>query len=46
LWARSPSTVPIPGFKTVVQVEENAGAMRFGPFSAAQMARIGKILGR
>jgi aryl-alcohol dehydrogenase-like predicted oxidoreductase len=46
LWARSSATVPIPGFKTVAQVEENAGAMRFGPLSAAQMARIDKILGR
>jgi aryl-alcohol dehydrogenase-like predicted oxidoreductase len=46
LWARSPATVPIPGFKTVAQVEENAGALRFGPLSAAQMARIDKILGR
>jgi aryl-alcohol dehydrogenase-like predicted oxidoreductase len=46
LWARSPVTVPIPGFKTVAQVEENAGAMRFGPLSAPQMARIDKILGR
>jgi aryl-alcohol dehydrogenase-like predicted oxidoreductase len=39
-------TVPIPGFKTVAQVEENAGALRFGPLSAAQMARIDEILGR
>jgi aryl-alcohol dehydrogenase-like predicted oxidoreductase len=46
LWARSPSTVPIPGFKTVAQVEENAGAMRFGPLTAQQMSRIDKILTR
>ena len=46
LWARSPATVPIPGFKTVAQVEENAGAIRFGPLSAGQMARIDEILGR
>jgi aryl-alcohol dehydrogenase-like predicted oxidoreductase len=46
LWARSPATVPIPGFKTVAQVEENAGALQFGPLSAAQMARIDRILGR
>jgi len=26
LWARSPRTVPIPGFRTVAQAEENAGA--------------------
>jgi aryl-alcohol dehydrogenase-like predicted oxidoreductase len=46
LWARSPVTVPIPGFKTVAQVEENAGAMRFGPLSAPQMSRIDRILSR
>ena len=45
LWARSPVTVPIPGFKTVAQVEENAGALRFGPLSPVQMARIERILG-
>ncbi len=44
LWGRSPNTVPIPGFKTVAQVEENAGAMRFGPLSAAQMREISDLL--
>jgi aryl-alcohol dehydrogenase-like predicted oxidoreductase len=46
LWARSECTIPIPGFKTVKQVEENAGAMQFGPLSAAQMQEIDRILGR
>jgi aryl-alcohol dehydrogenase-like predicted oxidoreductase len=46
IWARSPNTVPIPGFKTVRQVEENCGAMRFGPLAPAQMAEIDRILGR
>jgi aryl-alcohol dehydrogenase-like predicted oxidoreductase len=46
LWAHSPVTVPIPGFKTVAQVEENAGAMRFGPLTSAQVAEIDRILGR
>lgn len=45
LWARSERTIPIPGFKTVKQVEENAGAMRFGPLSKAQMAEIDRLLG-
>jgi aryl-alcohol dehydrogenase-like predicted oxidoreductase len=45
LWARSRVTVPITGFRTVAQVEENVGAMNFGPLSAAQMARIEQILG-
>lgn len=46
LWARSDKTIPIPGFKTVAQVEENARAMEFGPLSAAEMAQIEQILGR
>jgi aryl-alcohol dehydrogenase-like predicted oxidoreductase len=46
LWGRSQKTVPIPGFKTVAQVEENAGAMRYGPLTAAQMAEIDALLGR
>ncbi len=46
LWARSPMTVPIPGFKTVAQVEENVGAVRFGPLTPEQMRRIDEILGR
>lgn len=46
IWARSPVTVPIPGFKTVAQVEENCGAMEFGPLTSAQTAEIDRILGR
>ena len=46
LWARSEVTIPIPGFKTVEQVEENAGAMQFGPLSANQMQEIDRLLGR
>jgi aryl-alcohol dehydrogenase-like predicted oxidoreductase len=46
LLARSEKTVPIPGFKTVAQVEENAGAMRFGPLTPTQMAEIDRLLGR
>ena len=44
LWALSGMTIPIPGFKTVRQIEENAGAMRFGPLSPEQMARISSAL--
>ncbi len=46
LWARSKQTIPIPGFKTAAQVEENCGAMRFGPLTAEQMAEIDALLGR
>lgn len=46
LWARSPQTVPIPGFRTVRQVEENAGALAFGPLTAEQMQAIAALLNR
>ncbi|MGA9077841.1 MAG: aldo/keto reductase [Acidimicrobiales bacterium] len=46
LWARSPAAVPIPGFKTPSQVEENVGAIRYGPLPAGHLRRIDEILGR
>lgn len=46
IWARSPQTVPIPGFRSVAQAEENAGALAKGPLTAEQMAEIDRILGR
>jgi len=46
LWARSEQTLPIPGFRTVKQVEENCAAMQFGPLSEEQMQEIETILGR
>ena len=45
-WARSEKTLPIPGFRTVVQVQENVGAMQFGPLTIEQMQEINKLLGR
>lgn len=44
LWARSPVTVPIPGFKTVAQVEENVAALEKGPLGEEQMREIERIL--
>lgn len=46
LWARSSQTVPIPGFRTVRQVEENAGAMQFGALKPEQMNQIAELLER
>ncbi|MBN1135696.1 MAG: aldo/keto reductase [Anaerolineae bacterium] len=43
IWARSPRTVPVPGFRTVEQVEEDAGAMRLGPISEEQMQEIQRL---
>ncbi len=34
-------TRPLPGFKTVQQVEENAAALRLGPLSDEEMQEIG-----
>jgi aryl-alcohol dehydrogenase-like predicted oxidoreductase len=46
IWGRSEKTIPIPGFKTVRQVEENATAMQFGSLNAEQMREIDALLGR
>ena len=46
IWARSEKTIPIPGFKTVAQVDENAKAMQFGPLTTEQMKEIDSLLGR
>jgi aryl-alcohol dehydrogenase-like predicted oxidoreductase len=46
LWARSPKTLPIPGFRTVAQVKENAGAMQFGALTTEQMQEIDRLLER
>jgi aryl-alcohol dehydrogenase-like predicted oxidoreductase len=46
LWRCSQKTLPIPGFRTVAQVKENAGAMQFGPLTAEQMQEIDRLLER
>lgn len=46
IWARSERAIPIPGFKTAAQAEENAGAMEFGPLSQEQMQEVERILKR
>ena len=46
LWARSQKTLPIPGFKTIVQVEENCAALGHGPLTAEQMHEIDGLLER
>ncbi|MFF4499491.1 aldo/keto reductase [Streptomyces sp. NPDC001401] len=46
LWARSPRAIPIPGFRSVAQAEQNAGAIAKGPLTAGQLAEIDRILGR
>lgn len=46
LWGRSEQTIPIPGFRTVAQVRDNSGALRFGALNAERMKEIDAILGR
>jgi aryl-alcohol dehydrogenase-like predicted oxidoreductase len=44
LLARSERTIPIPGFKTVAQVEENVGTLRVGALSVAQMQEVERLM--
>lgn len=44
LWALSPQVVPITGFKTVKQVEENFNALEYGPLLQRQLLEIERIL--
>ncbi|SDK02877.1 aldo/keto reductase [Streptomyces indicus] len=46
LWARSERTIPIPGFRTVAQVEQNAGALAHGPLTSGQLTELDGILAR
>ena len=46
VWARSDRTVPIPGFKTIRQVEENVAALEFGPLNDEQTKQIDELLDR
>ncbi|MGE5463639.1 MAG: aldo/keto reductase [Syntrophothermus sp.] len=44
IWGLDERMVPIPGFKSVKQVQENAGAMEFGPLTAEQIKEIKEIV--
>ncbi|MFD0746952.1 aldo/keto reductase [Phytohabitans flavus] len=46
LWARSPRTIPIPGCRTVAQVEENAAALAKGPLAADAAAAVTALFSR
>lgn len=45
-WAASPFSIPLPGFRTVAQVESTAAAMAQGPLTAEQLAAVETALGR
>ena len=44
IWARSPQTIPIPGFRTVKQVEESVAALRLGPLTEDEVRQIMELL--
>jgi aryl-alcohol dehydrogenase-like predicted oxidoreductase len=44
IWGLDPHLIPIPGFKNVTQVRENAGAMQFGPLDPEAVAQIRAIV--
>ncbi len=44
IWARSDRAVPIPGARTVAQVEENAAALARGPLAPDQFAEVERQL--
>lgn len=46
IWAQSDRCVPIPGFRTVEQVEGNARAMAYGALTREQVQEIDRILER
>ena len=44
IWALDPRMVPIPGFKSVEQVRQNAGAMEFGPLGEDEFRQVQEIV--
>ena len=46
LWAKSPNNIPIPGARTVEQVEGLAAAIAFGPLPASVMDEIALLVDR
>ena len=46
IWALDERMLPIPGFKSVKQVTENAGAMQFGSLTEAQVKEIQEVVAK
>ena len=46
IWALDERMVPIPGFKSVKQVQDNAGALEFGPLTETQVKEVQSIVGK
>jgi aryl-alcohol dehydrogenase-like predicted oxidoreductase len=45
-WVMARGAIPIPGFKSLAQAEDNAGALAHGPLTPAQLAEIDALLAR
>jgi aryl-alcohol dehydrogenase-like predicted oxidoreductase len=45
LWGKSDHNVPVPGARTVAQIEGIAGALRFGPLSPSVVSEIDSLIG-
>ena len=46
IWALDERMVPMPGFKSVKQVTENAGAMQYGPLRKSQVKEVQTIVAK
>jgi aryl-alcohol dehydrogenase-like predicted oxidoreductase len=46
IWARHPRTIPLPGFRNPVQVDDNAGALAHGPLPPAVFTQVEQIFRR
>jgi aryl-alcohol dehydrogenase-like predicted oxidoreductase len=46
IWGRSEYTIPIPGFRNVVQLEENIAALEHGPMREDELQQIDELLSR
>jgi aryl-alcohol dehydrogenase-like predicted oxidoreductase len=44
IWALDENMIPIPGFKTVQQVMDNIGALKFGPLSKEELRQVQRIV--
>ncbi|MFU8772399.1 MAG: aldo/keto reductase [Anaerolineales bacterium] len=46
IWGLDERMIPIPGFKTVEQVKDNAGALSFGPLSQDDVQQVQAIVAK
>lgn len=46
LWAKSDRNLPVPGARTVAQIEDNAGAIEKGPLPDPVMAEVERLIDR